>query len=197
MFLSLPASAALIIGSEEIISGLFGYGSFNINAVYNSANALYYFGLGLPAFALIKVFSTFFFANNNTQTPFLISLISVLINIVISVYFFRDFGFIIIPIATSISSWVNSILLFVFLKNSFLFEFNKIFLKRFTKIVFASLIMGIFFNYLITIFENQLAYDNHLKSIYLIFVVFISLTFYLTLSFIIKAFKYNDIKLKY
>ena len=59
MFLSLPASVALFIGSEEIMSALFGYGSFNEKAVYNSAKALYYFGLGLPAFALIKVFSIF------------------------------------------------------------------------------------------------------------------------------------------
>ena len=74
MFLSLPASVALLIGSEEIISALFGYGSFSDKAVLNSAHALYYFGLGLPAFALIKVFSTFFFANNDTKTPFYISL---------------------------------------------------------------------------------------------------------------------------
>jgi len=74
MFLSLPACVALIIGSEVIISALFGYGSFNEEAVFNSATALYFFGLGLPAFALIKVFSTFFFANNDTKTPFYISL---------------------------------------------------------------------------------------------------------------------------
>ena len=60
MFLSLPAAVALIVGSEQIISALFGYGSFDQLSVSNSANALFYFGLGLPAFALIKVFSTFF-----------------------------------------------------------------------------------------------------------------------------------------
>ena len=59
MFLSLPATVALIIGSKEIISALFGYGSFNEDAVNNSSIALYYFGLGLPAFALIKVFQVF------------------------------------------------------------------------------------------------------------------------------------------
>ena len=62
MFLSLPASVGLFIGSEEIISALFGYGSFTSEAVFIiQLKALYYFGLGLPAFALIKVFSTFFF----------------------------------------------------------------------------------------------------------------------------------------
>ena len=120
MFLSLPAAVALIIGSEEIISALFGYGSFNEVSVTNSAKALYYFGLGLPAFAFIKVFSTFFFANNDTKTPFYISLASVILNIFISVYFFKDFGFVIIPIATSISSWFNSIILFIYLKKKFI-----------------------------------------------------------------------------
>ena len=41
MFLSIPASVALVIGSEQIISALFGYGSFTESSVFNSANALY------------------------------------------------------------------------------------------------------------------------------------------------------------
>jgi len=197
MFLSLPASLALLIGSDQIISALFGYGSFSQEAVYNSAKALYYFGLGLPAFVLIKVFSTFFFANNDTKTPFLISLIAVIMNIFISVYFFKTIGFIIIPIATTISSWFNSIMLFIFLKKRKLFQFNSIFLIRFLKIVFASIMMGMFFKYLILIFENFLIYDYYLKSIYLVLTVFLCLIFYLVFSLFIKAFKYEDIKLKY
>ena len=197
MFLSLPASVALLIGSEQIISALFGYGSFDKESVYNSAKALFYFGLGLPAFVLIKVFSTFFFANHDTKTPFYISLISVAINVLISVIYFKSIGFIIIPIATTISSWFNSILLFIFLKNKDLFKFNGIFLVRFLKIVFVSIIMGTFFKYLIDIFENQLNYDYDLKSLYLILTVFLALVFYLLISLFIKAFKYEDIKLKY
>ena len=197
MFLSLPASIALLIGSEQIISALFGYGSFSQDAVNNSAKALYYFGFGLPAFVLIKVFSTFFFANNDTKTPFLISLISVLLNIFISVYYFESIGFIIIPIATTISSWFNSSILFIFLLKRNLFEFNSIFVIRFLKIVFASIVMGVFFRYLILIFQKQLIYDYHFKSIYLVLAVFLCLIFYLMLSLFIKAFKYEDIKLKY
>ena len=90
LFLSLPAAIALIIGSEQIISALFGYGSFNKASVINSSLALYYFALGLPAFALIKVFSSFFFANHDTKTPFYISLVSVILNIFISVYYLGE-----------------------------------------------------------------------------------------------------------
>ncbi len=197
MFLSLPASIALLIGSQEIISALFGYGSFGQVAVNNSAKALYYFSLGLPAFALIKVFSSFFFANHDTKTPFYISIISVTLNVVISVYYFNKIGFIIIPIATTISSWFNSIILFIFLKNKRFFYFNDIFWNKFLKIIFASIAMGIFFNYLTIFFENQLSYDYNFKSFYLIFSVFLGLVFYLLLCFVIKAFNYKDLKLKY
>ncbi len=197
MFLSLPASVALALASEQIISALFGYGSFTEESVLNSAKALYYFGLGLPAFALIKVFSTFFFANHDTKTPFYISLVSVLLNIFISVYYFQLIGFIIIPIATTISSWFNSIILFIFLKKKNLFRFNEIFLVRFIKIIFVSVLMGMFFKFLILFFENQLSYTHALKSVYLIICVFLTTVFYLGLSFFIKAFKYEDIKLRY
>ena len=197
MFLSIPASVALVIGSEQIISALFGYGSFTEVSVLNSSKALYYFGLGLPAFALIKVFSTFFFANHDTKTPFYVSLVSVLLNILVSVYFFKDIGFIIIPIATTISSWFNSLTLFIFLKNNNLFSFNKTFFKKFAKIIFVSIIMGFFFEYLISFFENELSYDFFYKSAYLILCVSLAIIFYLALSYFIKAFNYDDIKIKY
>ena len=197
LFLTLPASAALLIASEEIISALFGYGSFDQVSVLNSGKALYYFALGLPAFSLIKVFSSFFFANQDTKIPFYISLFSVLINIVISISYFNEIGFIIIPIATTISSWFNAILLFAFLKNRDLFSFNKIFLVRFVKIIAASLLMAIFFNFLITYFKYELAFNQNIKSFYLILSVILSLLFYLFVSYWIKAFKTSDIKLKY
>ena len=197
LFLTLPASAALLIASEEIISALFGYGSFDQVSVLNSGKALYYFALGLPAFSLIKVFSSFFFAHHDTKIPFYISLFSVLINIVISISYFNEIGFIIIPIATTISSWFNAILLFAFLKNRDLFSFNKIFLVRFVKIIVASLLMAIFFNFLITYFKYELAFNQNIKSFYLILSVILSLLFYLFVSYWIKAFKTSDIKLKY
>ena len=197
LFLSIPASAALLIGSKEIISGLFGYGSFDETSVLNSGRALFYFALGLPAFSLIKVFSSFFFANHDTKTPFYISLVSVILNITISIYYFNEIGFIIIPIATTISSWFNSLSLLILLKKRNLFSFNKIFLVRFIKIIIASLLMSIFFNFLLTYFQNELAFNQNLKSFYLILSVALGFLFYIFISYCIKAFKMSDIKLKY
>ena len=197
LFLSIPAALALLIASEEIISSLFGYGSFNELSVINSAKALFYFAIGLPAFSLIKVFSAFFFARHNTKVPFYISLTSVLLNVFISVVFFKEVGFIIIPIATTISSWFNAILLFIFLKIKDLFSFNLVFLNRFVKILLSSVLMGIFFKYVIYFFNDKLLYEASFKAIYLISAVVSGLIFYLLIAILIKAFKKSDINLNY
>ncbi|MDA8890930.1 murein biosynthesis integral membrane protein MurJ [Candidatus Pelagibacter sp.] len=197
LFLSIPAAIALLIASEEIISSLFGYGSFDEQSVKNSAKALFYFAIGLPAFSLIKVFSTFFFARHNTKIPFYISLISVSLNIFISIIFFKEVGFIIIPIATTISSWFNAILLFIFLKTKNFFSFNFMFINKFVRILLASLLMGIFFDYVIHFFNGKLLYEASFKAIYLVGVVTSGLIFYLLIAILIKAFKRSDINLKY
>ncbi len=197
LFLSIPAAVALIIASEQIISALFGYGSFDESGVKNSAKALFYFSIGLPAFALIKIFSSFFFARHNTRTPFYISLISVLLNILISVYYFKNVGFIIIPIATSISSWFNAIILLIFLKKNNFFSFNFMFINKLVRILIASILMGTIFNYLINFFYEDLSYEQNFKSFYLIGVVILGLISYFLIAIFIKAFKTSDIKLKY
>ena len=87
LLLSVPASLGLILASEEIVNALFGYGSFTIENISMTALALKYFGYGIPAFALIKILSNFFFARNDTKTPFYISFFIVLLNISVSVTF--------------------------------------------------------------------------------------------------------------
>jgi putative peptidoglycan lipid II flippase len=197
LFLSIPAATALLIASEEIISSLFGYGSFDESSVKNSAKALFYFAIGLPAFSLIKVFSAFFFARHNTKIPFYISLISVLLNIFISITFFKEIGFLIIPMATTISSWFNAVLLFIYLKTKNLFSFNFFFIDRFIKILIASVLMAVFFNYVIYFFNDKLLYEASFKAIYLVGTVILGLMFYLLVAILIKAFKRSDINLNY
>ena len=124
-------------------------------------------------------------------------MLSVAINIVISVYYFKEIGFIIIPIATSISSWINGILLFIFLKKDNLFSFNKEFILRFIKIIFTSVLMGVLFNFLLIYFKDYLVFEQNMKSFYLILSVVIGLLFYILISYWIKAFKIRDFKLNY
>jgi putative peptidoglycan lipid II flippase len=57
--------------------------------------------------------------------------------------------------------------------------------------------MGLFFNYLMVFFENNLSYEENFKSVYIILSVLLGLVSYLLISILIKAFKISDINLKY
>ncbi len=197
LLLSLPAMLALIIANEEIVSSLFGYGSFDEVSVKNSAKALLYFSIGLPAFALIKIFSSFIFARDNTKIPFYFSTVSVFINILISVYYFRDLGFIIIPIATSISSWVNSIFLYIYLHKEDYFKINKKLIIQIIRVAISTITMGILLQNLLSYFDSELSFENNYKFIYLFVIVILSISIYFVVSLITKAFKLSDIKIKY
>ena len=197
LLLSLPAMLALIIANEEIVSSLFGYGSFDEISVKNSAKALLYFSIGLPAFALIKIFSSFIFARDNTKIPFYFSTVSVFINILISVYYFKDLGFIIIPIATSISSWVNSIFLYIYLHKEDYFKINKKLIIQIIRVAISTITMGILLQNLLSYFDSELSFENNYKFIYLFFIVILSILIYFVVSLITKAFKLSDIKIKY
>jgi len=197
LFLSLPATIALLIASEEITSALFGYGSFDDLSVKNSANALFYFALGLPAFSFIKIFSSFLFARHNTKMPFYFSVFSVIINILISIYYFNKIGFIIIPIATTISSWFNAIILLIYLTIKKYYLINLIFVKSLLKIALSTVLTSYIFYNLIKFFSENLTYNSEYKLVTIILLVIVTFFIYILISILTKAFKTSDIKLKY
>jgi putative peptidoglycan lipid II flippase len=196
LFLSIPAAVALILASEQIITSLFGYGSFNIESVNNTAIALTFFAFGVPAFSILKIFSNLFFARNDTRLPFYLSVVSVIINILISVLLFGRLGFVIIPIATSISSWVNVFLHFYFIKKRDLHNFDNKFIYKFPRMILSVIVMGIILYLLLGFFSDKFDYNESWKFIYLFIIVVISLLSYFLISNFSGAFKFKDIKLK-
>jgi len=196
LFLSIPAAVALFLSSQEIITSLFGYGSFDRESVNNTGSALTFFAFGVPAFSILKIFSNFFFARNNTKLPFYLSVVSVIINILISISLFSRVGFIIIPISTSISSWVNVFLHYYFIKKMKLHSFDNKFIYKFPRMLLSVVVMGIILYLSLGFFSDKFLYNESWKFIYLFIIVLISLLSYFLISNFSGAFKFKDIKLK-
>jgi putative peptidoglycan lipid II flippase len=192
LLFSLPACFGLIIASEEIINALFGYGSFNEKNVVLTAKALKYFGYGVPAFALIKVLSNFLFARDNTKVPFYISAFIVFLNILISLIYFKEMGFIIIPISTSISTWIGVLIYSILLIKFKYFSFESSFFVSLLKIVISLVIMTLILYYSINFFEDKLIYSNYYKSIYLIMIIILTAGIYLLLARLLGVFKIRN-----
>jgi len=196
LFLTIPAATALVLASEEIITSLFGYGSFDIESVNNTALALTFFAFGVPAFSILKIFSNLFFARNDTKLPFYLSIVSVILNILISVSLFGRYGFVIIPIATSISSWINVLMHYYFIKKRDLHIFDSKFIYKFPRMILSVVVMGMVLYLLLGFFSDKFGYNESWKFIYLFIIVIVSLISYFLISNFSGAFKLRDIKLK-
>ncbi|MGE3306675.1 MAG: murein biosynthesis integral membrane protein MurJ, partial [Rhizobiaceae bacterium] len=69
LFLTLPAAAALLVMAEPIVRVLYERGAFSEQSTIIVSQTLAIFGLGLPAFVLIKAFTPGYFAREDTRTP--------------------------------------------------------------------------------------------------------------------------------
>ena len=194
LLLSIPASLGLILASTEIVNALFGYGSFTVENINMTASALQYFGYGIPAFALIKVLSNFFFARNNTKIPFYISTFIVLLNILISITFFNKIGFIIIPIATSISTWVG-VMIYIYLLNNKNFLLLKNYLpKNILKIILSTVLMSLLLLFALDYYSDYLDYTYKYKSLYLLIIVGFVAGIYLISCYLTGLLKAKNFK---
>ncbi len=196
LLLSVPATVGLFIASKEIVNCLFGYGSFDSEDVIYTSMALTFFAIGVPAFALNKILSTFYFARNNTKLPFYISLVSMITNIIISVSLFKKYGFIIIPIATSISTWLAVLIYFALLNRSKFVNFENKLLTNFFKILVSTILMGLFLYFGLDYFEDKFDYSNKFKLIYLLIMVGLSTIIYLFIAKLLGILSLKSYKLK-
>jgi putative peptidoglycan lipid II flippase len=112
LFLTLPAAAALLTMSEPIVRVLYERGAFLPEDTAVVAEVLAIFGIGLPAFVLIKAFTPGYFAREDTRTPMIFAAISVAVNICTALWLFPTMGAPGIATASAAAGWVNTALLF-------------------------------------------------------------------------------------
>jgi len=113
LLFSLPAMAALWILAEPIIRVLFEHGRFGPDDTARTAGALAAYALGLPAFMLVKALTPGFFAREDTRTPLYIALISIALNVGLNAAFIfgTNLAQVGIALASSLSGWINALLL--------------------------------------------------------------------------------------
>ena len=135
---SLPAMFGLIILSQNIIASLFQYGSFDSFDTSMSSLSLIAYSIGLPAFIIMKVLLTGFFSRQDTKTPVKYGIYAIIFNVamnltVVIYYTYNPFvgAHAFLALATSLSAWIQVILLYSHLqkieiipKNLFLNSLN-------------------------------------------------------------------------
>jgi putative peptidoglycan lipid II flippase len=111
LLFGVPAAAALYVLSLPLMATVFFHGAMTVVDVKMASLSLQAFAVGLLGFSFVKVAAPTYFAREDTRTPFRIALITVALNIVLSLASFRVAGHVGVAFATTIAAIVQSYLL--------------------------------------------------------------------------------------
>lgn len=142
-FVLLPASCGFIVLALPIVSCLFGGGKFDPDSAQLTANALFFYSIGMFAYGGTKILQSCFFALKDTVTPTKIAVLTLAINIALNYVFMYPFKIGGLALATSISGISSFLVLFFILKKK-LGDFDiKRIAVSFVRISVASVCMGL------------------------------------------------------
>lgn len=160
--LSFPSALGLIVLSFTLISLIYGHGHFTENDISLTAPALSAFALGLPAYVASKIFTSCFFAAQNTKTPLKVGLCTVFINLILNLVLIGYFQHIGLALATAFSAWFQAFILAFILYKNRMIRFSKVFLKDVFYVVISSSFMAFSVYKLINLIPNNISFFSEI-----------------------------------
>jgi len=137
--LTIPSVCGLIVLSYYMISLLYGHGRFDQLAVEHTSNVLKVSAIGLPLFVMVKIIASVFFARKNTKVPMKAAIISLIVNVILSLILIKPFQEIGLAISSTVAGFVNAFIMYHQSNRSFRFE--KPLIIGLMKILISSAIM--------------------------------------------------------
>jgi putative peptidoglycan lipid II flippase len=142
--LTIPSSVGLAVLGDSMIAAVYQGGRFRAYDTHQTALALSCYSIGLAGYAAIKVLAPAFYALNDARTPMLVSLASILINVIAasSMVKFAGLGHAGLALSTSLVALFSSIALFEVLRRRIGGIQGRRLSASFAKITAASAMMG-------------------------------------------------------
>ncbi|OGY88932.1 MAG: murein biosynthesis integral membrane protein MurJ [Candidatus Kerfeldbacteria bacterium RIFOXYC2_FULL_38_9] len=163
LFFIIPISIITLLLRAQIVRLIYGAGEFDWTATILTAQTLGAFALSMFAQSLIPLFARAFFAKQDTKTPVIISAVSMIINILLALWFVKPYGIIGLGIAFSMSAVTEMILLLAALRVRHGDLDDNMIITSTWKIVISSLIMGIIIQgmkYLVADYVDMQTFDK-------------------------------------
>jgi len=144
LIIGLPATLGLFLLAEPLITTLFYYGEFTARDVSMSGMSLMAYSLGLLGFILVKILAPAFYARKEMKTPVKVAIIALVTNMVLNLILIGPFAHVGLAAATAISAFVNSGLLYWYLRKQNVFAPLSGWPKLFVQVILANVILAAF-----------------------------------------------------
>lgn len=142
LYLVVPAMVGLMLLARPLVEILFEHGRFTAENTGLTTAALVGYTLGLPAYSLVKIVVTAFYARKDTRTPVKVATVCLFVNMVGNVVFMRRWGVGGLAFATALASFVNAGVLIVLLRRELGLLGGRAIVGSLGKILVSSALMG-------------------------------------------------------
>jgi putative peptidoglycan lipid II flippase len=108
LIVNVPAMFGLWVLATPIVRLLLEHGRFEAADTAATAAALRLYAIGLVGYSAVRIVSPVFYALGRNRVPVIVSAVSILVNIVLSIWFVKVLGYRGLALSTSIAAVLNA-----------------------------------------------------------------------------------------
>jgi putative peptidoglycan lipid II flippase len=179
LLLGIPAGLGLAIFSMPLIASSFAYGEFSATDLIQTQKSLITLAFGVPAFMMVKILASGFYARQDIRTPVRVGIIAMVVNTLLCAIFIWPLAHAGLTLASAIAGYVNCGILLGLLMHRKIYQPRAGWLKFTGQLLIANALMGLYLMYMCGSITNWLNLTLTTRLPTLLAHVFVAVLIYL------------------
>ncbi|WED42198.1 murein biosynthesis integral membrane protein MurJ [Legionella cardiaca] len=142
LLIGIPAGLGLAMFSMPLIAGCFAYGKFTATDLIQTQKSLIALGSGVPAFMMVKVLASGFYARQDIKTPVKVGALAMVVNSFLCLLLIWSLAHAGLALASSLAGYVNCAVLLVLLVRRGIYRPSPGWLKFILQLFVANFAIG-------------------------------------------------------
>ena len=191
LLIGIPSGIGLSVFSMPLIAGCFAYGKFHISDLLQTQKSLITLGLGVPAFMMVKVLASGFYAQQDIATPVKVGIWSMIINTLLCAAFIKFFAHAGLTLASAIAGYVNCGCLLYLLVKRGVFKLSPGWFKYSMQLIIANSAIAVYMYFMMGSVDYWLSFSPVMRlSLLLAHVLAVGLIYLFVLGLLGLRFKH-------
>ncbi len=180
LLIGLPSGLGLVMFSMPLIASCFTYGKFSINDLLQTQKSLIALASGVPAFMMVKVLASGFYARQDIKTPVIVGAWAMVVNSILCALLVWHLAHAGLALASAIAGYVNCGVLLYLLKRRGIYQPEKGWLKFILQLVIGNAAIVIYLYYMAANVNYWLDHSAPMRLLLLIGHVAVAVLIYFT-----------------
>ncbi len=181
LLIGIPSGLGLAMFSMPLIASCFTYGAFSSFDLLQTQRSLIALASGVPAFMLVKVLASGFYARQDIKTPVKVGALAMVINSVLCAIFIWPLAHAGLALASALAGYVNCIILLVLLMKRGIYKPAKGWWKFIGQLLIANIAIAIYLYLMIANVDYWLDHSAFMRLLLLISHVIVAMLIYFTI----------------